>query len=323
MTISVALCTYNGEKFLRKQLDSILDQTVSVNEIVVCDDGSTDATLKILNEYGKSYPHIFKIHNNEKNLRSVKNFEKAISLCQNDIIFLSDQDDVWVKEKVEKYTSFFRENPKTNAICSNGFGIDQKDVILDVVTVWDIIAEQKKRNPKLSYFETINFAGNFVTGASMAIRKDFVSKCTPFPEINGFHHDEWIALIAGYTDSLEFFPDKLFFYRQHDDQQVGGVFFENTENKKRRLFKFFTVDDHQNKSFGNYKHLLKRLSASYKKNQQLIETSVFYRNLLGKNLEKIEVLFYIYKNRMKNKYPVRFFFLNIIDKIKNKRQLGK
>ena len=87
MKTSVALCTFNGEKYLRKQLDSILEQTVAVDEIVVCDDLSTDATLSILNQYKETFPNIFKIHANEKNLRSVKNFEKAISLCENEIVF--------------------------------------------------------------------------------------------------------------------------------------------------------------------------------------------------------------------------------------------
>ena len=72
---SVALCTYNGEKYLRDQIDSILDQSLKVDEIVVCDDGSTDKTLSILAEYENKFPEIFKIHINEKNLRSVKNFE--------------------------------------------------------------------------------------------------------------------------------------------------------------------------------------------------------------------------------------------------------
>ena len=78
MQISVALCTYNGEKFIHQQIDSILKQSLKVDEIVVCDDGSNDKTIEILNDYSKKNPDLFKIHQNEKNLRSVKNFEKAI-----------------------------------------------------------------------------------------------------------------------------------------------------------------------------------------------------------------------------------------------------
>ena len=87
MKISVALCTYNGEQFLKEQLDSILKQTQKVDEIVICDDGSTDATINILENYSANYPNIFHIYRNKVNLRSVKNFEKAITLCTGDLIF--------------------------------------------------------------------------------------------------------------------------------------------------------------------------------------------------------------------------------------------
>ncbi|WP_294236380.1 glycosyltransferase family 2 protein [Chryseobacterium endophyticum] len=322
MKSSVALCTYNGERFLRKQINSILDQTTDVDEIVICDDGSTDNTLEILEEYKKQFPNIFKIHVNEQNLRSVKNFEKAISLCENDIIFLCDQDDIWRKEKVETYLSFFKRNIQINAVCSNGYGIDEKDHILDIITVWDIIAEQKKKNSKLDYFEIINFVGNFATGASMAFRKSFVSQCLPFPEFEDFHHDEWIALVAAYKNSFEFFPQKFFYYRQHENQQVGGVFFKNSPQKKKQLLKYFSIDDHTNKSFNNYKHILKRLSLSYKKNKILIETSDLYKSLFEENLKKIEHLFNLYTSRIKEVYPIKYFFLNILDTIKNKRKLN-
>ena len=101
MKISVALCTYNGEKFLKKQIDSILSQTIKVDEIVVCDDRSQDGTHDILNGYQSQYPDVFRVFINDENLRSVKNFEKAISKCTGDLIFLSDQDDIWIPEKVE------------------------------------------------------------------------------------------------------------------------------------------------------------------------------------------------------------------------------
>lgn len=99
MKTSVALCTYNGEKYIKEQLDSILNQTKKVDEIIVCDDCSSDKTVEILNHYSSTNPGLFKIYINEQNLRSVKNFEKAITLCTGDIIFLSDQDDFWVNEK--------------------------------------------------------------------------------------------------------------------------------------------------------------------------------------------------------------------------------
>lgn len=321
MTTSVALCTYNGEKFLRKQLDSILHQTVSVDEIVVCDDRSTDSTQNILEEYRIQYPHLFKVHINETNLRSVKNFEKAISLCENEIIFLSDQDDLWVREKVEEYVSFFSNNLKIDAVCSNGYAIDEDDKILNVLSIWDVIAE-KQESKKINYFETINYIGNFSTGASMAARRELLSECLPFPLIEGFHHDEWIALIAAFKNKFEFLPKKYFYYRKHDDQQVGGVFFKNTLKKKNQIMDYFQIDDDSNKSFNNYKHILKRLSLSYKKNKILIDTSDLYKHHFSSTPEKTKDLFYLYKGKMEKRYPVKSFLLNWIDKFSNKRQLG-
>ena len=91
MKTSVALCTFNGEKFLQEQLSSILSQSVSVNEIVVCDDGSTDQTFEILKNYQGKFPKLFRIYRNQKNLGYVLNFEKAMSLCTGEIIFLCEK----------------------------------------------------------------------------------------------------------------------------------------------------------------------------------------------------------------------------------------
>ena len=122
MKISVALCTYNGEKFINEQLDSILNQSKKIDEIIICDDCSTDNTIGILNKYYEQYPNIFKIYINRVNLKSVKNFEKAILLSSGDFIFLSDQDDIWVHNKVEKYIQYFNENPTIDVI-------DRKSVV--------------------------------------------------------------------------------------------------------------------------------------------------------------------------------------------------
>ncbi|MBQ6958217.1 MAG: glycosyltransferase [Bacteroidales bacterium] len=99
--ISIALCTYNGEKYLTAQLDSILDQTHPADEIIIVDDGSTDATLDIIREYA-SRTDILQYFVNEQTLGYVRNFSKAISLTSGDFVALSDQDDIWTKDHIEK-----------------------------------------------------------------------------------------------------------------------------------------------------------------------------------------------------------------------------
>ena len=110
MKLSVAMCTYNGAEFIEEQLISILNQTVKIDEIIICDDCSTDDTLEILQKIIEQNNSVITIFRNEVNLRSNKNFEKALSLCTGDYIFFSDQDDIWKKNKVQKFIDKFNED---------------------------------------------------------------------------------------------------------------------------------------------------------------------------------------------------------------------
>ena len=157
MKLSVAMCTYNGAEFIRQQLDSILKQSVSVDEIIICDDFSTDSTIEIINEYIEKFPLIIYLHKNEICLRSVKNFEKAINLCTGDIIFLSDQDDVWAKNKVKVYIQYFNDNLNINVIGSNGFCIDENSNEIDKYSLWDIPNFLKEQNIPFDYFKIIKY----------------------------------------------------------------------------------------------------------------------------------------------------------------------
>ena len=239
MKISVAICTYNGEKFLKEQIDSILNQTLKVDEIVVCDDGSSDKTITILNEYAALNLNLFKIYINEVNLRSVKNFEKAITLCTGDIIFLSDQDDIWVKEKAEDYVDYFNKNPKIEVLASNGYCINEESEIEEKFAIWEVPEFLKEQNILFDYFKLITHIENIATGASMAFRKEIVSKILPFPIMKNFHHDEWIAIISAQTNKFKLLNNKYFYYRIHNNQQVGGVFFNKSKKNKILLTEIF------------------------------------------------------------------------------------
>lgn len=320
MKTSVALCTYNGEKFLKKQIDSILEQTVKVDEIIVCDDQSTDKTVSILNLYKQQYPELFSIFINEENLRSVKNFEKAISLCSNEIIFLSDQDDIWIPEKVEIFINHFIENPKLSVIASNGFVVNDNDEVLDVLAIWDVIKFLREKNKTLDYYEIINISGNIATGATMAIKKKYVSRTLPFPIIQEFHHDEWIALVASAENKFDFIDQKTIFYRKHDEQQVGGISYQNTPKRRAALIQYFSPD-FSDKSFSNLKFLLKRVVTAYTKNKNLSRNESVQMEFFSYNLQYFKNLFFVLKCEMKKKYPVKTFFLNLTDKISKKRQL--
>lgn len=322
MKTSVALCTYNGERFIREQIDSILNQTQSVDEIVVCDDGSTDKTLDILEQYAIDNPNLFRIYKNEINLRSVKNFEKALQLCTGDILFLSDQDDIWTEYKVADYLNYFEKNPNINVIASNGYCIDENSKVHDKYSLWDIPALLREANSKVDYYKIIAYLGNIATGATMAVRKSFLKETISFPIIKGYHHDEWIALVAAHKNSFELLDKKYFYYRIHSNQQVGGVFFKKTKRNKY-VFTYTYNLESPDLPFWSYKIILKKLIYSYLKNEKLLQENKAYSQLFKENLEGIKKLFYLRKQKMEELYPLKSKILDTSDRLFKKRIYDK
>ena len=137
--ISVAMCTYNGAQYLKEQLDSIVKQTRLPNEVVVCDDGSIDATLQLLDKFKEITPFSVRIYRNKTNLGPTKNFEEAISLCRGDIIVLSDQDDIWVPYKLETLERAFEKYSDIGYIFSNAWVVDKKSRFVGD-TIWNRIS---------------------------------------------------------------------------------------------------------------------------------------------------------------------------------------
>jgi glycosyltransferase involved in cell wall biosynthesis len=320
MKISVALCTYNGEKYLEEQLDSILNQSVSVDEIVICDDRSNDGTHGIIQQYCSKYPNIIKFHINEVNLKSVKNFEKAISLCCNEIIFLSDQDDIWHFQKVEHLKTYFENHPKIDVVATNGFCIDESSKIHEKYAVWDVPQFLTERGVAFNYHKIICYVSNIATGASMAFRKSICDEILPFPIMKDFHHDEWIAILASKRDAFVMLPEKYFYYRIHESQQVGGVFFDKTAKVKSDLFDYFNYDD-GDVSFVNLKKRIKKMIEAFKRNKKLSSLDSEYVLFFEENMIEIKRNIFNLKLTMKRNYPILTFGLNITDKILGKRQL--
>jgi len=220
--LSVAMCTYNGELYLREQLASIAKQTRLPDELVVCDDGSTDATLEILEDFQKESPFPVRIYRNEKNLGPTKNFEKAIRLCSGDIIALSDQDDVWLPEKLEILEKALKEHPEAGYVFSDALVVDEMLRSLDY-TMWESIsftASERKLFKQGHQLEVL-LKHNVVTGATMAFRAKLRDWILPIPE--QWIHDAWIALLASAAGAKGIFIEEtLVKYRQHRNQVIGG-----------------------------------------------------------------------------------------------------
>lgn len=226
MNISVALCTYNGELYLREQLQSILEQTFLVNEIVICDDCSSDTTINIINEFIVNYPSLIKLLINEKNIGAKKSFEKAISHTKGELIFLSDQDDVWFENKVEEYVKYFQSNDKCLLLFSDAILIDNNSNFIDN-SLWkkfsfDSELQEKWLNNENIIIDLLRNDNN-VTGATVCFHKKLVKNIIPFELPFNYWHDAWITLIAAKFKGVFFINDKFTKYRIHNNQQVGLV----------------------------------------------------------------------------------------------------
>ena len=223
MKISVALCTYNGEKYIKEQLDSILNQTILPDEIVIFDDYSTDNTYEILKKIIFKPQIQIKLNQNKENINFIRNFEKAIINCSGDIILLSDQDDIWIENKIEKVIDYFNKNTNINVAFTNANLIDEKGDLFVSNTLFDIVnfRDKAKEYFRKGYgFELFNIA-NRATGATMAMRREFVFNNLPIRTFNSIYHDEYFTWYGINQNCLGFIDECLMNYRIHANQQIG------------------------------------------------------------------------------------------------------
>jgi glycosyltransferase involved in cell wall biosynthesis len=213
--ISVALCTYNGERYIRQQMDSILHQDETPDEIVICDDGSTDHTDEIVAEIVSQSMVTCYFYKNEKNLGYIHNFEKAISLCKGNIIFLSDQDDVWHKNKIQRMMRHFA-NPHVMMVHHNDVLVDASSHVL-LQSYWDGMGFPLKKFRKNDMSPL--FLRNYIQGSACAFRKCVFDVASPFPDCAV--HDEWLALIAMQLGLIVSIEETLMDYRQWGNNSIG------------------------------------------------------------------------------------------------------
>ena len=321
--ISVALCTYNGERFLRDQLDSIFQQTVPVNEIIICDDVSTDGTVDIINEYSVKHTGIIQLYQNTETLKSVKNFEKAVSLTTGDYIFLCDQDDIWMPDKVELFMKHFNENPEVEGIFTNGILVNDEGKEFCNITLWDLAMFNVKIVEKIkSFWKIYQVHQNMVTGATFCFKKNIKAYIFPFPISRFFHHDEWIALHICQRNALSYIEKPLIKYRIHANQQTGDLMLKRFE--KEREFCEWSLGFKEPDSFKKYFRNYKRAYLLYEKFtdldraaqhpsalriQELIDGCIDHFNEIGV--------------KMKQKHFIQYTVKRFLDKRRNKRQIHK
>lgn len=214
--ISVALPTYNGEPHLRELLDSILSQTVSPIEIVITDDGSTDGSLKTLEEYGDKYPDIIRLFKNKSNLGVAKNFERAITKSRGEVIALADQDDVWKPEKLERQlTALRREN--AGMVCHNSIIVTED--LVPVGELWDSVNFNPTNHSPKTLLEDL-LKRNFVQGTTIMFNSNLRDRLLPIPDVGFYDHS--LAILGHVIGGLYPINDTLLKYRQHGEQDRGA-----------------------------------------------------------------------------------------------------
>lgn len=199
------MATYNGEKYLSKQLKSFITQTRQPDELVITDDCSTDKTMDILKEFKKNAPFDVKIFSNKINLGYTQNFNKALSLCSGDLVFLSDQDDVWFDEKLEYMVNLIKQHPTKSVFMCDAELTDEVLAPSGITKQMQI----KRLRGKLT---------GFVTGCCILVKKDFLDKVLPIPEyFRG--HDNWIVNLSDALNQRYIDGKVLQYYRRHGSNE--------------------------------------------------------------------------------------------------------
>jgi glycosyltransferase involved in cell wall biosynthesis len=214
--ISIALASYNGTKYLREQLDSILSQTYQDFELIICDDCSTDNTWQILEEYAQKDSRI-KIFANKKNQGFKKNFEKAISLCKGEYIAMSDQDDIWTENHLEVLLENIGDN---DLVCGNAWLADENGNSTKTSLLGCSKFDYLPSKQEDWFFFLLH--GNIFQGTACLFSKRIVKQAFPIPA-KVKYHDYWIAMMSVLNCGVKYVDIPILFYRQHGDNVTTNV----------------------------------------------------------------------------------------------------
>ena len=258
---SIAMCTYNGAANVLAQLQSFATQTQLPDELVVCDDASTDSTVGIIRDYASHAAFQVRIFVNDRNLGFSANFAQALSKCCGDVIFLSDQDDVWLPSKLEKFVDIFSRDPLVGLAFCDALLVDENLTSLGR-TWW-----QSRRFDRQHQKQLVGVRGAAIilkdptwmaAGATMAFRAAHRGLVEPIPE--GWTHDAWIATIVSAHSRVALVSEPLNLYRQHA-LQVYGASVSTSTSRLQALARGASVD-HFNATVSRYQQLLDRIKVS-------------------------------------------------------------
>lgn len=302
---SVALCTYNGSKYVGEQLTSILGQTIKPSQIVISDDGSTDNTKEIVESILGPSMIDYIVVDNKPPHGVTSNFQNAIRLCTEPIIFTSDQDDVWLPKKAEKLLEVLEKNDRALLVVSNGELVDEDLNSLEC-SVWT----------SLGITDNIVNSGNLfhvllrkciVTGAAMAFRKELFDDVVSIPK--EWLHDGWLAWLAVSKNGMVLCNEKLFYYRQHTDNVVGMIPYNSFYGHfQHYLENFNKMEMWREIRYKRYESLYNELSDCFSDTQKadILECTEFWKELYKMKdksiVNRLKTIFRLYKQGLYHKY---------------------
>jgi glycosyltransferase involved in cell wall biosynthesis len=273
--VSVVMCTYNGERFLRAQIGSILTQTYSNLELLIVDDASTDNTVNILEDYRKQDPRI-KYFINEKNLGYNKNFEKAILMASGEYIAACDQDDIWAASKIEIMMNEWPADSLFVYSLSGSFTSDDFENRTDAPRVYYSVIDDVHR---LVFNSPVH-------GHASMFKKELVALCLPFPP--DIFYDWWISMHAASTGVIGCVPQTLTWHRVHEQNSSRTL--TSIQNKEER------EDQLRKQSAYFLKTFFERPVARDEEKRSLLEYASLLKTMDGKKFSSA-MFRYVMKNR--------------------------
>lgn len=289
--ISVVVATYNGELFLEKQLQSILNQTILPSEIIICDDCSNDETIKILDEL-RNKNNLIKVFLNKENIGFQKNFIKAIEKSTCNYIALSDQDDIWTSNHLELLYNVLLEND-TDLACGVSIQCDEEDRLISKPSFSKIRVDSLKN----MQFENL-IHGNFVQGSACMFKRKLFNAACPFPDSNYVFHDYWLALNAVMNNGLSFIHEPILYYRCHGSSITNSGSMDLFSKYKRKINNFFKPE-HLEPIKRTYYTLL------------YFKDKYNFPNDYSKKLDDVIMFFESLVNGKRRLYCLRYYFSNM------------
>lgn len=305
--IDILLATYNGETFIKEQIDSILNQTYSEFRLLISDDNSTDKTKEIIKEYEKKDNRI-KCFFQKENLGVASNFEFLLKQVEANYYMFSDQDDIWKENKIEVSLKKMKDT-NCDLVYTNLEVVD-KDLNTIYSSYWKLKGLEKKVK-KYNNFEAL-YLNNFITGCTMLAKSEYIEKVLPLPKESKYVlHDYWIALIMSQNCKIEYIDEALIKYRQHKKNNVGSKKKSNTMeslDEIRNLFLKVKIEH-----FDVFiKNEDKFIDEKYKKlNKESLEYYKMLENTKNINFKKWNLFFKLYKYENFIYMIENFLILNI------------